>query len=71
VGGGVVPVGVGRPGPQSVQQKRPGPRVAQQSVPLGAEIPEGLPEQEGKPQVARIPEGPPGLAGKVPRYLQW
>jgi hypothetical protein len=60
----------GHPGPQSVQQKRPGPRVAQQSVPLGAEIPEGLPEGEGEPQVAQIPEGPPGLAGKVPRYLQ-
>jgi hypothetical protein len=62
---------VGHPGPQSVQQKRPGPRVAQQSVPLGAEILEGLPEREGEPQVAQIPEGPPGLAGKVPRYLQW
>jgi hypothetical protein len=62
---------VGRPGPQSVQQKRPGPRVAQQSVPLGAEILKGLLEREGEPQVARIPEGPPGLAGKVPRYLQW
>jgi hypothetical protein len=61
----------GRPGPQSVQQKRPGPRVAQQSVSLGAEIPEGLPEREGEPQVAQIPEGPPGLAGKVTRYLQW
>jgi hypothetical protein len=45
----------------------PGP----QSVPLGAEIPEGLSEREGEPQVARIPEGPPGLADKVPRYLQW
>jgi hypothetical protein len=61
----------GRPGPQSVQQKRPVQRVAQQSVPLGAEISDGLPEREGEPQVARIPEGPPGLAGKVPRYLQW
>jgi hypothetical protein len=61
----------GRPGPQSVHQKRLGPRVAQQSVPLGAEIPDGLSEREGEPQVARILEGPPGLAGKVPRYLQW
>jgi hypothetical protein len=61
----------GRPGPQSVEQKRPGPCVAQQSVPLRAEIPEGLPEREEEPQVARIPEGPPGLVGKVPRYLQW
>jgi hypothetical protein len=61
----------GLPGPQSVQQKRSRPRVAQQSMPLGAEIPEGLPEQEGEPQVARIPEGPLGLASKVPRYLQW
>jgi hypothetical protein len=61
----------GRPGPQSVQQKRSGPRMAQQSVPLGAEIPDELPEQEGEPQVARIPEGPLGLASKVPRYLQW
>jgi hypothetical protein len=42
-----------------------------QSVPLGVEIPKGLPEQEGEPQVAQIPEGPSGLAGKVPRYLQW
>jgi hypothetical protein len=61
----------GHPGPQSVQQKRPGPRVAQQSVPLGVEILEGLLEWEGEPQVARIPEEPLGLAGKVPRYLQW
>jgi hypothetical protein len=43
---------VGHPGPQSVQQKRPGLRVAQQSVPLWAEIPEGLSEREGEPQVA-------------------
>jgi hypothetical protein len=62
---------VGRSGPRSVQQKRPGPHMSQQSVPLRAEIPEGLPEREGEPQVARIPEGPLGLAGKVPRYLQW
>jgi hypothetical protein len=61
----------GHLGPQSVQQKRTGPRVAQQSVPLGAEILEGLLEREREPQVARIPEGPSGLAGKVPRYLQW
>jgi hypothetical protein len=61
----------GRPGPLSVQQKRLGPCVAQQSVPLRAEISEGLPEREGEPQVARISEGPPGLAGKVPWYLQW
>jgi hypothetical protein len=61
----------GRLGPQSVQQKRLGLRVAQQSVSLKVEIPEGLPEREGEPQVARIPEGPPGLAGKVPWYLQW
>jgi hypothetical protein len=59
----------GHPGPQSVQQKRPGPCVAQQSVPLRAEIPEGLAEREGEPQVARMTEGLPGLAGKVPRYL--
>jgi hypothetical protein len=45
----------GRPGPQSVQQKRPGPCVAQQSVSLGAEILEGLPEREGEPQVGQIP----------------
>jgi hypothetical protein len=33
-----------------------GPRVAQQSVPLGAEIPDGLSEQEGEPQVvSRVP----------------
>jgi hypothetical protein len=61
----------GRPGPQSVQQKRSGPHVAQQAVPLRVEIPEGLPEREGEPQVVRISEGPPGLAAKVPRYLQW
>jgi hypothetical protein len=71
----------GHPGPQLVQQKRSGSRVAQQykpglhmaqqSVPLGAEISDGLPMREGEPQVARIPEGPPGLAGKVSRYLQW
>jgi hypothetical protein len=54
----------GRPGPQSVQQKRPGLRVAQELVPLGAEIPDRLPKREGEPQVARIPEGPPRLAGK-------
>jgi hypothetical protein len=61
----------GRPRPRVAQQKRTGPRVTQQSVPLRAEIPEGLPEREGEPQVARIPEGRLGLAGKVPRYLQW
>jgi hypothetical protein len=60
---------VGRLGPQSVQQKRAGLHVAQQSVPLGAEIPEGLSEQEGESQVARIPERSSGLAGKVSRYL--
>jgi hypothetical protein len=49
------------------QQLKLGPRV----VPLGAEIPEELPERKGEPQVARILKGPPGLAGKVPRYLQW
>jgi hypothetical protein len=54
-----------------VQQKRPGPCVAQQSVPLGVEIPEGLPGQEGEPQVARIPEGLPVLADKVSWYLHW
>jgi hypothetical protein len=43
--------------------------VTQQSVPLRVEIPEGLPEREGEPQVARISEGPPGQAGKVTRYL--
>jgi hypothetical protein len=38
----------GRPGPQSVQQKRLGLRVVQQYVPLRAEISEGLPEREGE-----------------------
>jgi hypothetical protein len=45
--------------------------VEQQLMPLRAEIPDGLPEREGEPQVARILEGAPVLAGKVPRYLQW
>jgi hypothetical protein len=39
----------GRPGPQSVQQKRSGPHVAQQSVPLRVEILDRLLEWEGEP----------------------